>query len=82
VFVRRHPDGQSELFLLDLHRALPSAPARARWRVKDLCALAGSARALGTTRGDMVRFLRAYAAVPRLGPRERDLWRRCARRIH
>jgi heptose I phosphotransferase len=77
VFLRR-ADGHAELVLLDLHRMLPSA--RARWRVKDLCALSGSARALGATRGDAARFLRAYAAVPRFGARERALWRRCARR--
>jgi len=80
VFVRRDARGDFELFLLDLHRMLPAAPGRARWRVKDLAALYGSARALGATRGDAARFLRAYAATERLGAVERELWRRCAAR--
>jgi tRNA A-37 threonylcarbamoyl transferase component Bud32 len=80
VFLR--PDGADafELFLLDLHRALPSSPRRQRWRVKDLAALYGSARALGGTRTDALRFLRVYAGETGLGALERALWRRCARR--
>jgi heptose I phosphotransferase len=83
VFLRsRGADGLDgfELFLLDLHRALPSSPRRQRWRVKDLAALFGSARVLGATRGDAARFLRGYSGEARLGPGERRLWRRCARR--
>lgn len=85
VFLRRatcdgFQDGTFELFLLDLHRTQTGRGARERWRVKDLCALLGSARTLGASRADAARFLLAYAGVPHLGPRERELWRRCARR--
>lgn len=80
VFVRRDALGHFELFLLDLHRMLPAAPARSRWRIKDLAALHGSARALGATRSDAARFLRAYSGAQRLAASERELWRRCARR--
>ena len=80
VFLRADGADGFELFLLDLHRALPSSPLRQRWRVKDLAALFGSARPLGATRGDAARFLRAYAGRARLGPSERALWRRCVRR--
>lgn len=80
VFLRADGPGEFELFLLDLHRALPSSPRHTRWRVKDLAALFGSARALGATRGDALRFLQAYTGGA-LGSRERALWRRCARRV-
>jgi heptose I phosphotransferase len=79
VFLRANGADAFELFLLDLHRALPSSPRRLRWRVKDLAALYGSAHAFGVTRGDAGRFLRAYG-VTGLGARERALWRRCGRR--
>lgn len=80
VFLRPSVDGGFELFLLDLHRARPSSPARRRWRVKDLAALFGSARAHGVTRGDAARFLAAYAGDAGLGAEARELWRRSARR--
>ncbi len=80
VFLREDGRGGFELFLLDLHRALPSSARRLRWRVKDLAALFGSARALGASRADAARFLRAYAGGD-LGARERILWRHCTRRI-
>jgi heptose I phosphotransferase len=80
VFLRAGA-GEPELFLLDLHRALPRRATSGRWRVKDLTALHGSARKLGGTRADAVRFLRAYAGGGRrLGDGERELWRRCAAR--
>jgi lipopolysaccharide core heptose(I) kinase len=81
VFLRPLPGGELELYLLDLHRTLPAAPERARWRVKDLGALWGSAVRVGAARSDALRFLRAYAGdPPRLGPSERALWRAVARR--
>ena len=80
VFLRTYGADGFELFLLDLHRALPSSERRQRWRVKDLAALFGSARALSATRTDALRFLQAYAGATGLGARERTLWRRCARR--
>jgi heptose I phosphotransferase len=84
VFVRTggaNGAGGLELFLLDLHRALPSSPRRLRWRVKDLAALFGSARALGATRTDALRFLRSYARETSQEAGERQLWRRCGRRV-
>src|SRR6185503_9189026 len=80
VFLREDDRGGFELFLLDLHRTLPSSPRRLRWRVKDLAALFGSARPLGASRADAARFLRAYAGGD-FGTRERVLWRRCTRRM-
>lgn len=82
VFLRRLADGDFELFLLDLHRTVPAAPAASRWRVKDLGALAGSAARAGATRADGMRFLRAYAGgTGRLPTPERELWRAVARRL-
>jgi heptose I phosphotransferase len=81
VFLRADGRGGFELYLLDLHRTLPSSARRLRWRVKDLSALFGSALALGATRADAARFLRAYAGGGSSGPRERVLWHRCTRRM-
>jgi heptose I phosphotransferase len=83
VFLRRGPGAHHdafELFLLDLHRALPRSPARDGWRLKDLCALHGSAARHGAARGDAARFLAAYLGSGALAAGERALWRRCERR--
>jgi len=72
------PDGP-RLYLLDLHRSAPPARAR-RAFVKDLAALAGSARHQGMTRADMLRFLAHYATD--LGrPARHALFRSVARRL-
>jgi heptose I phosphotransferase len=64
VMVRFDPGARErdpELFLIDLHRVhTPTRARHARWLNKDLRALAGSARAWGATRSDLVRFERAW----------------------
>jgi tRNA A-37 threonylcarbamoyl transferase component Bud32 len=80
VFVRAAPGAAPELFLLDLHRAVPLGTRAARWRAKDLAALHVSARSRGATRGDAARFLCAYVGTPRLAEAARALWRAAARR--
>lgn len=71
------------LSLIDLHRAQLRARVPARWRSKDLAALAFSARAAGGLgRRDELRFLRAYAPGPlrRTLAEHRRLWRDVERR--
>jgi heptose I phosphotransferase len=58
--IRCGADGAFQLFVIDLHRALPALPLVRGWRRKDLAALRFSSLALGTTRSDCARFLRAY----------------------
>jgi heptose I phosphotransferase len=58
--IRPGADGAFELFVIDLHRALPALPFARGWRRKDLAALRFSSLALGATRTDCARFLRAY----------------------
>jgi heptose I phosphotransferase len=58
--IRCGADGAFELFVIDLHRALPALPLTRGWRRKDLAALRFSSLALGATRSDCARFLRAY----------------------
>ncbi|OEC32928.1 heptose I phosphotransferase [Pseudomonas cuatrocienegasensis] len=48
------------LSLIDLHRAQVRAQVPRRWRNKDLAGLYFSALHIGLTRGDRLRFLRAY----------------------
>ncbi|MEO4045476.1 lipopolysaccharide core heptose(I) kinase RfaP [Pseudomonas sp. CAU 1711] len=52
------------LSLIDLHRAQVRAATPRRWRNKDLAALYFSALDIGLTRGDKLRFLRAYFQRP------------------
>jgi heptose I phosphotransferase len=64
-------------WLIDLARTHHPRWRRARWLVKDLSQLDCSARQIGATRTDRLRFLRAY-----LGGRPRDArTRRLARRV-
>ena len=66
-----------ELFLIDLHRALPAPPGSERWRKKDLAALRFSTLGLALARGDLARFWRAYRAELAAPPAsERALLRR------
>jgi len=80
VFLAEAPETDGpRLFLLDLHRAAPPVRVR-RAFVKDLAALAGSARAHGLTRADALRFLQRYApALAR--PARHALFRAVARRL-
>ena len=51
------------LSLIDLHRAQIHVRLPQRWRNKDLAGLYFSAMNIGLTRGDKLRFLRAYFAA-------------------
>ncbi len=76
-------DGSPELHLIDLHRTGPRSQGSSRWRLKDLAALAYSARELPLTRTDRLRFARAYAACAGTRASEREerrLWERVAAR--
>ena len=53
-----------KLSLIDLHRAQIREKTPRRWRDKDLAGLHFSALAIGLTRRDRLRFLRAYFARP------------------
>ena len=80
LFLAEGPETDGpRLFLLDLHRCAPPTRAR-RAFVKDLAALAGSARPRGVTRADALRFLDLYA--PDLArPARRALFLAVARRL-
>lgn len=52
------------LSLIDLHRAQVRRKVPLRWRNKDLAGLYFSALNIGLTRGDKLRFLRTYFAMP------------------
>ena len=67
--IRLAPGGGFELFLIDLHRALPARAGSRRWRLKDLAALRFSTLALPVSRSDCARFLRAYRARPKTSAR-------------
>jgi heptose I phosphotransferase len=56
--------GALRVSLIDLHRAQVRARTPRRWRDKDLAALYFSALDIGLTRGDRLRFLRAYFPGP------------------
>ena len=59
------PDHKApQLHLIDLHRARRFRRLPRRWRLKDLAALLFSARDIGLTRGDQLRFLREYSRKP------------------
>lgn len=66
--VRRAPDGDLELFLIDLHRAHVARGPSGSWRRKDLGALRYSTLALAVTRGDCARFWRAYRSELTVSP--------------
>ncbi|MEH6564940.1 MAG: lipopolysaccharide core heptose(I) kinase RfaP [Halopseudomonas sp.] len=55
---------QVPLSIIDLHRAQIRPQVPLRWRNKDLAGLYFSALNIGLTRGDKLRFLRSYFALP------------------
>ena len=52
------------LTLIDLHRALSKADLAQRWIIKDLAGLYFSAKEIGLTQRDLLRFIRYYSAQP------------------
>lgn len=79
VFVQAG-QGQPVFRLIDLARMFRPRFRVQRWRVKDLAALNYSTPAGAATATDRLRFLKRYLAVKRLGPVERRLARRIARK--
>lgn len=74
-----HADGRPDFHLIDLARVFrPLGWTRSRWTIKDLSQLDVSARAIGATRADRLRFLLAYLALQRAGLRVRRLAQRVA----
>src|SRR5690606_7624473 len=71
-----------KLFLIDLHRALISNSLAARWTIKDVGGLYFSARDIGLTQRDILRFIREYSGKSlRLALREEaSFWRRVEKR--
>lgn len=83
IFVVERDNGW-DLFLIDLQRVLGPRRHRRRWYVKDLGALAHSARARAQcTRSDLLRMYRAYAGVDKLQRADKlfigKIWRRVQR---
>lgn len=59
-FLVQGDDGK-QLTLIDLHRALVKNNLGRRWIIKDVGSLYFSAMAIGLTRRDLLRFIRAYS---------------------
>jgi heptose I phosphotransferase len=66
--------------LIDLARSFTPRLRRMRWVLKDLSQLDSSARAIGLSRTDRLRFLRTYLALERGAPRIRWYAPRIVRR--
>jgi hypothetical protein len=66
--------------LIDLARTFRPRWRRLRWIIKDLSQLDASARQIGASRTDRLRFLRAYLALSRAAPRIRFYARRIVRK--
>ncbi len=71
-------DPRFELRLIDLTRAGRAPPPRARWYVKDVAQLWHGVPREHVHATDVVRFLRAYAGVPRLDAAAKRFARRVA----
>ncbi len=78
VFVDLDPQGlrPPAFALIDLARALRPRLRRLRWIIKDLAELDSSARPIGASRTDRLRFLRAYLGLEIGSPRLRWYTRR------
>jgi heptose I phosphotransferase len=84
VFVDLDPEGlrPPTFTLIDLARTLRPRLRRLRWIVKDLAQLDSSARQIGATRTDRLRFLEAYLGLRSGAPRVRWYVRRIVRKSH
>jgi hypothetical protein len=82
IFVEADPAGAApaQFALIDLTRVFSPSFRRMRWVIKDLSQLDASARQLGATRSDRLRFLRAYLGLQRRSPRVRVYARRTVRK--
>ncbi len=82
VFVELDPNGSHppQFTLIDLGRTHQPRARRTRWIIKDLSQLDCSARQIGATRADRLRFLAAYLSLPTKRPRLRWYARRVVRK--
>jgi heptose I phosphotransferase len=82
VFVDLDLDGlrPPAFTLIDLARTLRPRLRRMRWIIKDLSQLDSSARQIGASRGDRLRFLHAYLGLQSGSPRIRWYARRIVRK--
>ncbi len=73
IFIDADPDGRRPptLSLIDLARVHRPRWRRHRWLIKDLAQLDSSARQIGATRSDRLRFLTTYLAIEPRVPRAR-----------
>lgn len=80
--ITAHNFASRKLYLMDLHRAQIRARVPQRWLIKDLGGLYYSALAIGLTRRDILRFLRAYRrrSLRDIFAHEADLWRAVKKR--
>jgi len=82
VFSDLDPDGgrPPRFTLIDLARTHRPRLRRTRWLIKDLAQLDSSARQIGASRGDRLRFLKAYLSLEAHSPRLRWYARRIVRK--
>ena len=76
IFVEHDEAGRASFRLIDLARTFRPWLRRTRWLIKDLSQLDVSARQIGATRADRLRFLLTYLGLQRLSPRVRSYARR------
>jgi heptose I phosphotransferase len=71
-----------KLFLIDLHRAGIHKVLRTRWIIKDLAGLYFSAKELGLTSRDLLRFIKLYrgARLRDTLQNEKNFWRQVIKR--
>lgn len=67
IFAKLDFDGRRapEFCIIDLARAIRPRARRMRWLIKDLAQLDSSARQVGASRADRLRFLQAYLGLQR-----------------
>jgi heptose I phosphotransferase len=82
VFVELDTDARRppQFCLIDLARTFRPRWRRMRWIIKDLSQVDASARQIGATRSDRLRFLLAYLGLQRGAPRVRWYARRIVRK--
>lgn len=82
IFVDLDPEARRPptFTLIDLARTMRPRLRRMRWIIKDLAELDSSARQIGATRADRLRFLYAYLGLAPRAPRVRWYVRRICRK--
>jgi hypothetical protein len=80
--VPKHSPAESlQLALIDLQRVVRPVWLRERWLIKDLAALAYSARRVGMSRTTLARFFRVYRGHTRLSDQDKQLARKVLKRV-